>query len=307
MEALNMSTIRSSKYSHNHYNLLINHNESFWEHNVAVFPRDRFLEKTYGNKFENRNLSRHNEYLQELINYPCLFLYEKNTVQQYDLNDMGYIGYITSYLIDSKSITINFVKDFSLSLSDIEVMASGLQINQTRFSELNRTHWSVKNTNIYSIIESHRSLLKNKNIITRPKVFFSYSRDLPFTSEVVENLFYTLKEVGVNVIYDKNDLRAGNNMNYFMESIDRDDFTKIYVFCDSSYIDKADNMTYGVGKETTLLRNYIYNHPNQSKVVPLFLDGTFEAPIFLKDVIGFDLSFGNWESGIKKVIDDIFQ
>lgn len=62
-----MNNFRNSKYSINYYNLLIHYDTSFWENNVAVFPRDRFLENTYGNTFENGNhsLEQHYEYLKK--------------------------------------------------------------------------------------------------------------------------------------------------------------------------------------------------------------------------------------------------
>lgn len=296
-----------TNFNKEHYNLIVCYDETAWENNFATFPRDRFLENTYGNRFEKRDFQKHYDFLKELEEYPCLFLYEKQSVERNNLDSMGYIGYIENVSIDNKNIIFDLVKKDIISLHDIEIMSSALQIENNYYGELNRTHWAVKNTNLFDIIDRHRELLENKSLITKPIVLFSYSWDEAYTNDVVENLYDILIENDVNVVYDKKDLKAGHNMQYFMESVRRDDFTKIYAFCDKSYIDKANSSSVGVGLETSLLKSYVYNHPYQTKVIPISLDGSFSVPIFLEGVKGFSLEPTNWGNGVDQIINDIFE
>lgn len=289
-----------------HFNLIVSADPSAWEGNVATFSRDRFLEFTYGNKFEKRNSYEHSKYLKEIKEYPCLFLYEEQSVKRDNLSVMGYIGYIKQPVISNVNIIFDIEKLDSLSLHDVEVMSSALQVERTHYGELNRTHWAVKNINLFEVIERYRPYLENQTLVTRPKVFFSYSWEEDYTSQVVEDLYDILIDHGIDVTYDKRHLKPGHNMSYFMESVQRDNFTKIYVFCDNSYIKKANGLSAGVGVETNLLKGYVNNHPYQTKVIPISIDGSFNVPIFLDGTKGFDLSPSNWKNGVDKIILDIF-
>ncbi|MBX9115931.1 TIR domain-containing protein [Enterococcus casseliflavus] len=289
-----------------HFNLIVSADPSAWEGNVATFSRDRFLEFTYGNRFEKRDSHEHFNYLKEMEKYPCLFLYEKQTVITDNLSVMGYIGYIRQPIIDNLNILFNLDKRDTLSLHDVELMSSALQVNNTHYGELNRTHWAVKNIDLFEVIERFRPNLENQTIVTRPKVFFSYSWEEEYTSQIVESLYPILINNGIDVTYDKRDLKAGHNIAYFMESVQRDNFTKIYVFCDDSYIRKANGSSDGVGVETNLLKRYVKSHPKQTKVIPISLDGSFNVPIFLDNINGFKLSFSNWDHDVNLILNDIF-
>lgn len=294
-----------NKFKQPYFNLLIDNDPETWENGVTTIDRSRFLESTYGNKFENNNSTLHGAYLEELIQYPCLFLYEELSVTNNNIPIMGYIGHISSFHINHKSITINFKTEVSLSMKDIFTIEKSLQINSRGYG-LNRSHWAVKNGNIYDIIESYRHLLENQNIRTKPKVFFSYSWDSSETKNMVGALAVDLRDNGVEVIYDKSHLRPGQSLNYFMEHIDRDDFDKVYIFCDKSYLHKAKNRLGGVGKEVQLLSNYVYNHPGQTKVFPLFIEDNYNAPSFLNDTFGLNLHQQNWVNDVEIILNDIF-
>lgn len=299
-----MNNYRNNKFTQNYCNLIISSDLSFWDGKEALFDRERFLESTYGNRFEKNNQGEHDNYLKELKAFPCLFLYEKQFIEREGLNIMGYIGHITSCQVVGKFIKINFEKENTISLNDVMSIADTLEIGRY---ELNRTHWAVKNLNLYDVINTHAYLLENKNLFTKPRVFFSYSWEIEETSKIVEFLYNILKENGIEVVFDKADLHVGHNMDYFMESVRRDEFDKVYCFCDKSYIDKANNLQAGVGTETNLLRHYVKNNPTQSKVIPLYIDGTFASPIFLSGIKGINLSPNNWNHGVQEVIDDIFR
>lgn len=295
----------ANQYTQTYFNLIIDSRSEAWESGVHTIDRDRFLESTYGNKYESVDPSLHGKILEELIQYPCLFLYEEQTVRRENISSMGYIGIITYYNINSSSITINYVTKDELSMEDILTIKDSLQINRKGFG-LNRSHWSVKDGNIFNIIESYRPLLQNKSIATKPRVFFSYSWDKAETKEKVDKLESTLSNQGIEVIYDKNSLRPGHSLNYFMECIRRDKFDKIYIFCDSSYIDKANNRTGGVGKEVVLLSEYVYNHPIQTKVIPIFIEENVSPPFFLTDTYHLNLHHSNWNNDVDKILEDIF-
>lgn len=127
------------------------------------------------------------------------------------------------------------------------------------------------------------------------KVFISYC----WTSSEHENWVYNLAERlmndGVEVKYDKWDLKEGQDKYAFMESMVNDDtINKVLVICDKGYKEKADKRCGGVGTETQIITAELYNKVEQTKFIPIIAEQgeQFDSymPTFIKSRIGIDLS-----------------
>lgn len=112
------------------------------------------------------------------------------------------------------------------------------------------------------------------------------------------------------MIYDKESLKPGHNMNFFMERAATDpNVKKILIICDKSYTKKANNRESGVGTETQLISSMVYGNPLQNKVIPVFFErdenNELFVPIYLEGVYAIDLTMRN-ESNYSELHDDIF-
>ncbi len=127
------------------------------------------------------------------------------------------------------------------------------------------------------------------------KVFISYCWSSPAHEEWVYNLAERLMSDGIEVKYDKWDLKAGQDKFAFMESMVNDEtINKVLVICNSGYKEKADNRTGGVGTETQIITAELYNKVEQTKFIPVVAEqgDSFDTymPTFIKSRIGIDLS-----------------
>ncbi|RAK10235.1 SEFIR domain-containing protein [Halanaerobium saccharolyticum] len=128
-----------------------------------------------------------------------------------------------------------------------------------------------------------------------PKLFISYSWSSPDHEEWVLNLAEELVAAGVNVILDKWDLKEGNDAYAFMEKMVTDpDINKVILICDKEYAEKADDRSGGVGTETQIISQEIYEEVDQNKFVGIVKerdeDGKAYLPTYYKSRIYIDLS-----------------
>lgn len=119
----------------------------------------------------------------------------------------------------------------------------------------------------------------------RKTVFISYSWDNPEHQDWVLNLAKDLiSKYGVNVILDQFELSAGKDLTYFMESsIEKAD--KVLVILTPNYKIKAEERKSGVGYETSMITQEIFESPiSKVKFIPILRDGTLTSstPKFLK-------------------------
>ena len=95
--------------------------------------------------------------------------------------------------------------------------------------------------------------------MTAPKAFISYSWSSPDHQQWVLDLATQLRESGVDVIFDKWDLKEGDDAIAFMERIVTDkSIKKVIVVSDKKYAEKADGRQGGVGTETQIITPHIY-------------------------------------------------
>ena len=141
-----------------------------------------------------------------------------------------------------------------------------------------------------------------------PKIFISYSWAV---SEPVLELAKRLMADGVEVIFDKWDLKEGQDKYAFMEQcVTNPEIDKVLLICDKSYMDKADSRAGGVGDETVIISPEVYGKVNQEKFLPVIFEVDENnkpyLPTYLKARIYFDLSTEDqYESEYEKLLRNL--
>ena len=129
---------------------------------------------------------------------------------------------------------------------------------------------------------------------SNPKVFISYSWSSIEHEKWVVELANKLMSDGVNVLLDKWELKEGQDKYVFMENMVTDStISKVLIICDKQYQVKADSREGGVGTETQIISEEIYNKVAQEKFIPVireYEDDKPCLPIFLKTRIYIDLT-----------------
>lgn len=131
--------------------------------------------------------------------------------------------------------------------------------------------------------------------IKKPKIFISYCWTTKQHEHWVVELATRLLGDGIQVLLDKWDLKEGQDIYNFMESmVKADDVDKVLVICDKGYKDKADERVGGVGTESQIISPEIYKDANQEKFIPIIAerdgDGNVCVPVFMSSRKYIDLS-----------------
>ncbi len=129
----------------------------------------------------------------------------------------------------------------------------------------------------------------------QPKVFISYCWSSEEHESWVLDLATRLVSDGVNVVLDKWDLEIGHDKYAFMERMVNDEtISKVIIICDKGYMDKANARRGGVGTESQIISQEIYEKVDQNKFVPVVVehDEHFSPcmPTFLRNRMFIDLS-----------------
>ena len=145
------------------------------------------------------------------------------------------------------------------------------------------------------------------------KIFVSYSQEI---GDWIEELINGLKNkiennnLDIEIIWDKTHLKLGYNMHFFMENSIRE-ADKVFIFCDTSYTEKANGRNRGVGIETTIITPKMYGKVDQTKFIPVilwncdvpdYLDGVYGIPIESREVT--ESVINKFYSIIQKMIND---
>lgn len=106
-----------------------------------------------------------------------------------------------------------------------------------------------------------------------PKVFISYSWTSEEYKKYVVDLVCTLRNRGVDTVFDSYDLMPGDDKYVFMERIANDPtIDKVLILCDRGYKEKADNRSGGVGDETVIITPEVYGRSQQDKFIPVVME-----------------------------------
>ena len=99
-------------------------------------------------------------------------------------------------------------------------------------------------------------------------VFISYCHK-DTTRGWIEKFVEELEQYGIKSIVDINDLYYGQDLNYFMENIKKVD--KVLILLGRTYTEKANDREGGVGTETQIISNDVYNNMEQTKFIPIVI------------------------------------
>lgn len=145
----------------------------------------------------------------------------------------------------------------------------------------------------------------------RPKVFISYAWTSSDYQQSVADFVNRLRTDGVDTLFDKFNLKPGQNMHGFMqESVNNPEVTFVLILCNPEYKRKADNYEGGVGEEAQILSPELYANISSDRFVPIIFDPSGEnecVPTFLKGRIYIDLSDGQkFEANYEGLLRHIF-
>lgn len=147
---------------------------------------------------------------------------------------------------------------------------------------------------------------------TQPKVFISYSWTSQEHQDRIRHYAERLVSSGIKVVMDIYDLKPGQDKYVFMESMVNDpSITHVLAFLDKQYAEKANARQGGVGTESQILSQELYDSIDQTRILPVFCekgeDGKLISPTFFKGRIGFDFSSleaenDNWEQLLRTLV-----
>lgn len=109
-----------------------------------------------------------------------------------------------------------------------------------------------------------------KNTWAKKKTLFISYCHADISKKRIHKLVKKLANKGVECIVDIYDLQLGQDVNYFMEQMKRAD--KVLILSGKVYKEKADNRKGGVGTETQIISNDVYNNVEQTKFIPAFIE-----------------------------------
>lgn len=129
-----------------------------------------------------------------------------------------------------------------------------------------------------------------------PKVFISYSWTSQQHQDWVTSLAEQLENPGgIEVVYDLWDLKPGQDKYAYMERMVRDpSISKVVIIADRRYKEKADSREGGVGTESVIISQEVYEAVEQEKFIALPTEvdeqGRPYLPIFMASRKYFDFS-----------------
>jgi hypothetical protein len=136
-------------------------------------------------------------------------------------------------------------------------------------------------------------MAKSKKVAERPIVFFSYSWDSKEHQDWVSKLADDLmSEYGIEVILDQNELRAGKDLMYFMES-SMERASKVLLILTPNYKLKAEGRAGGVGYEYSMISQGLFEvQARNDKFIPVLRSGSLStsSPNYVKSKIYHDMS-----------------
>lgn len=131
--------------------------------------------------------------------------------------------------------------------------------------------------------------------IDHPKAFISYAWGTSDYQMKVLAFATSLINDGVEVLLDKWEISAGNDMNNFMEkSVTDPTVTNVLILLDENYATKANSRSGGVGTETQIISQQVYSSVDQTKFIPIVFErnvnGEICKPAYLQSRFHYDLS-----------------
>lgn len=153
-------------------------------------------------------------------------------------------------------------------------------------------------------------MINNGTIIKT--VFISYSWTTPEHQDWVTSLATRLMQDGVEVKFDRWDLKEGHDKYTFMESmVASDKIDRTLIIIDREYANRADERKGGVGTETLIITPSIYANAQQEKFIPIVREvnenGNAYLPTYLAGRIYIDFSNSEqFEASYERLLRNIY-
>lgn len=284
------------------YNLLMVYQEGTWDQDEFFLELPRFLEHT-AQPLISRFGSLSQQTIQYLKEIPALFAYED---PGREAGLPARVGRIDDIQVRYGGVRITWSFDAGIApiaSSALREMFASLDIAQRNW-EHTRTHWAVKDVDLYDVLLRHGLLEADPN--PPPRVFVSYSWDSPEHIEWVRNLVSALRASGVDAISDMTHLRLGQNLPHFMEQTA--DCERVIVICTENYMNRANGRVGGVGYEHLITAAELASDPLSMRFIPVIRDlrGATHMPINLRGRLYLDLSDGpNFNANFQALVRDL--
>lgn len=199
------------------YNLLITSENNVWEKGEYNFDRSRFTEYTDQEISENIG-SLSPSVIEYLKSIPCLFAYE-------GASEPYRFGWLTNIVDIGQKISIEFELDANVNpipYEDIKEKSSNLDIRKW---EINRTHWAIKDVNLFDVL----GILRENDKKIEKKIPVKKDDNLGQIKTVtgfIQKIFNLEKNEDCSVFY-----RGHSNKNYKLEpSLFRKDSVGNYLY-----------------------------------------------------------------------------
>ncbi len=179
------------------YNLLVTAWEGAWDKGFYEYDKSRFLEYTNGDIASVLNgLSE--SHIENLKSYPCLFAYEG---ERLDVR----IGYLNSIKERGRNILIEFEFQKSIDPIPFERIRPIAPLLDIRDWEMSRTHWAVKDEDLFSRLISHKILEPDQGSMAikqeRPTPEESTNPKIGKVNDFIEKVLSLDKTEGCEVFY----------------------------------------------------------------------------------------------------------
>lgn len=139
------------------YNLLVTSRTGGWDHGCYEFDRSRFLEFTnseVSSNFEALGSSQ----IEALKSYPCLFAYEREDQE-------ARVGYLKSIEVHDSFLIIEFEFDQKIPAIGFDRIKGYTPALDIRSWEMNRTHWAVKDRDLFQKLKEYKII--DSNIVSK--------------------------------------------------------------------------------------------------------------------------------------------
>lgn len=184
------------------FNLLISYDPESWDAGTYSFDRSRVAVEYTVAEISERYKKISEKEIEELKSFPTLFVTENETRP-------SRIGYITDIKIRSTDIKIHFEFDnHFIELPTGCVASLAMEIDLGRW-EISRTHWAIKDENIFEI-------LLRRGFITQTQLDASkYQRHTHLIAPVQKNIGTTQSITSqVFIVHGHEELAKFNMMNF---------------------------------------------------------------------------------------------
>lgn len=127
------------------YNLLVAFEPKAWKDGVYEFPRERVAVEYTADSISERYKGLEPEVIDELKSFPTLFCVEGE-------EGPSRVGYITSIKVNAGVVRIEFRFEPALRSLRKGFIKRSMVLFEVGRMELNRTHWAIKDGDLWSIL-----------------------------------------------------------------------------------------------------------------------------------------------------------